>query len=82
MAIITFDNYISRVVAGGIDENGMQFWNIIIVKVTGAHNQDDNRRWIEREEIVATNTIRCDSRNCAIDEGLRMAAHARAILHN
>lgn len=77
MTVQTFDNYVSRRTAGGLDESGMQFWNIVVVKVTGAHNLDDDRRWIEREEVVATKTIRCDDEAYAIEEGLRMAADAR-----
>lgn len=77
MTVQTFDSFVSRRTAGGFDESGMQFWNIIVVKVTGAHNQNDDRRWIEREEIVASKTIRCDDENYAIEEGFRMASDAR-----
>lgn len=76
MSIQTFDNFIPCRIAGGFDETGMQFWNIIIVKVTGAYNNADDKRWIEREEIVMSRTIRCDNEIVAIEEGLSMVAKA------
>jgi hypothetical protein len=78
MAIQFFDSFVSRHTAGGIDESGMQFWNIIVVKVTGAYDDADDRRWIEREEIVASKTIRCDHEATAIEHGLNMANDVRA----
>jgi len=79
MAVQTFDNFVSRRTAGGIDESGMQFWNIIVVKVTGAYNDADDRRWIEREEIVASKTIRCDHETAAIEEGFRMVSEVPVV---
>ena len=76
MTIETFINYTPRLIEGGLDETGEQFFNIVIVRVTGALNTDDGRRWIADEEIVATKTVMGEG--FALEAAQRMIAEARA----
>lgn len=75
MTVQTFTNFVSRRTAGGLDESGDQFWNIIIVEVTGAHDTDDDRRWIAAEKVVATATVLGET--FSMERGLAMCAEQR-----
>lgn len=74
--ITMFDNYVARHLPGNITEDGRQFWQIVVVKVTGALDEIDGRRWIEAEEIVETATIIATEAG-ATERGLLMAESFR-----
>jgi hypothetical protein len=79
MTVSTFTNFVSRRTAGGHDESGDQFWNIIIVEVTGAHDAADGRRWIAGEKVVATATVLGEE--LSMERGLAMrASHLEAAI--